>query len=83
MEEIVDPILCIISLIRAIYYCNYIPIFFLCIKNKEPFVKFIDINTLLAFYIELTIQIVLTYFVISRGSLPCRSRFILTMIKFL
>ena len=62
MEEIVDPILCIFTFIRIIYDCNYIPIFFLCIKNKAPFVEFIDINTLLAFYIELTILIVLTYF---------------------
>lgn len=62
MEEIVDPILCIFAFIRVVYYCNYIPIVFLCIKNEATFIKFIDINTLLALYIELTILVVLTYF---------------------
>ncbi len=62
MEEIVDPILCVFAFIRIIYDCNDIAVFLVDIEYQTAFIQFVDMNSLLALYFEITRIVIVIYF---------------------
>ena len=62
VKEIVYPILCIFALIRIIYDCNDIAVFLVDIEYQTAFIQFVDMNSLLALYFEITRIIIVIYF---------------------